>query len=266
MPDWGALDVSYSTLTFQAASSIQYGTLTWSGNQDTKGSWSVLGTTTIPYHGFFVLIASISTATTSLTDIAVGSPPSVVLSDIMLGTPRVSMNSCYVYVPTAVASNTALWARTQAFATNSVVHVQIYGSTGGFPGMPRFSFARTYGTMTNSNWILSDSGATSNTKGPWVVIGTPSYHVKGGQLLVSAGTVNASLDSFYAVDIGIGSPVQIIFGDLLFKSDGTSDLFTPSSLSLLCNIASGTAISVRHKCQLTNATARLMRFQFIGYH
>jgi hypothetical protein len=112
-------------------------------------------------------------------------------------------------------------------------------------------------SLSNGNLTATTnptSGATANTKGSWVSIGTTAYDacwVRINRVLFS-GTVG---DWGVAIDIGIGSSgnqVPIV-NNLLIPSNGQFQTFiTPLTLPL--NIPAGTNIWVRSQCNVGSCT------------
>jgi hypothetical protein len=131
---------------------------------------------------------------------------------------------------------------------------------GGFPFLGDLCNAQSINVSLSNSYDTAaanpTSGATANTKGFWVSIGTTTYDSTWARInrVLSSGTVN---NWGVAIDIGVGTTGNQfpIVNNLLIPSNGQFQTYiTPLTLPL--SIPAGTNIWVRSQCNVGSCTDR----------
>jgi len=162
--------------------------------------------------------------------------------------------SCFL-LPLAIPRGSRLCLRSNGISSNAVVHGISYGRLGprGYSKMVAMGLVGFKGTAI-------DPGTTANTMSSWVQL-TASAPNNLDAIMPVIGNNNRSSSSNTAswlVDIGLGSPQQIIIPKLLINSGSSTQLLTvPNVLPVFpVPVPAGSPLYARAQCAVTSSTQR----------
>lgn len=166
-------------------------------------------------------------------------------------------------LPLAIPRGSRICLRSNGAASNAVIHGISYGRLG-----PRgYSRIRAMGVSSNKGTAV-DPGTTANTLSSWVQI-TASAPGNFDGLMPIIGNNNRSSSAAgnsWLVDIGLGSPQQIIIPRLLLGSGSSTQLLTlPNVLPIFpVQIPTGSALYARAQSNATSSTQRAIDVALYG--
>lgn len=206
-----------------------------------------------------------------LIDISTGAAgaESVLVADMLCSELiGVNFNARVGYIPVYIRAGTRVAARAAVNAGTSqtaAVRIQFLNRRS-LIMQPRWS--ETYGANSGDSGGTSiDPGASINTKGAYVTVGTTTRRISqlcafiGTQLNTTRGTCA------WFVDIALTAGAEvIIIPDFWLTAHATTDLIAPMYYGpFAVDIPSGTAIRVRAQCSINDATDRLFDIVLYGF-
>lgn len=245
-------------------------TVTANASANTYGGWTELHAST-PEAAFGLTLSFIwgnGGGRQFLVDIGVGGSGSevAVIAQIPLSRPGIDWvePSHSVYIPISIPAGSRLVARCQSSLGSAALNFTAYllGGTGA-------GTTNTYGAVpASSRGTEVDCGAVVNTKGAWAVLTTSTSQAHTGLTVITTLGTNGSPDFLtFIIDISIGSAgneaSNILIADLISATNQSAEM-TPGSWFFPVSIPSGSRISVRAQCGVTDATDRKFDIAVIG--
>jgi hypothetical protein len=207
---------------------------------NTKGSWSLIGTTSADCCWLDIdIIAAVTDTSTAnyamAVDLALGSSQQIIINNLIVTYGGEIQNGGARYsFPFTIPAGTPIYARCAQSYTSSpdgdTIYLSVRTSDGGFAQMAGAAGVDTIGFNPSTGFGAAiDPGATVNTKGAWTQIGTALHDYMGFSVgLDTQGNSNSSPTfALGLMDIALGSADQIILPNLLFIN-----ILVPESLTL----------------------------------
>lgn len=236
------------------------------GISHTKGSYvEVVASTSREYQALIIDLMRPSDADVYFVDIAFGAAASEVvkIANLFAGIGTSAFRSgSKLFIPLNVPSGTRVAARAQGRQATNSINCEIMGMWG---TMDSFSTITTLGANTgNTTGISVDPGASANTKGSWVEVDASLAVEPYWVGLTTSWDQNTSRSNCrWAVDLGTGAAAAetAVWGDMSFFSHTSTDAVYPMTVGMHpLHINSGTRLSMRAECDITDATDRLLEF------
>ena len=242
-----------------------------SATANTKGLWvEFVASTGFPTRYLTVEMGRGETNNQFLTDVGIGGAGSevVLVANLMVETGANGRERTFLYqLPVWIPPSTRVSLRSQVNETSSGGdRFAVTLSSGGFPGPQAFSRVTTYGAITaDSGGTQVDPGGSADTKGAWAQLVASSNLVRWVTIAVGNQANATPTSAKWMIDIGIGSATSevVLIPDLNLYWASAQGNFTPSVWSFPVSIPSGTRISARAQCDITDATDRL--FDIVVY-
>lgn len=243
MGDWGApLSGVYET-PGQA-------TVAAGGAANTKGAWTQLIATTSRAASCFLL--SLLTNWTNqvfLIDIGIGAAgaETVLLSNASFEAATGGAHRTPIFlIPVAIPAGTRVSARCQANAANAAVTVLVSVLEFGFPRLPSFGRATTYGAIPASSLGTAVALGASGVNGAWTQI-VASLTNPLRWLVIFAERQAAANNSSNTLDIGVGAvgSEQVVIPTLSWRSDNDTGNSYGAGWSLPVSIPAGQRVAAR---------------------
>jgi hypothetical protein len=240
-----------------------------SGSANVKGGWVELISST-PYFGTLYMThqATNSLSKDSLFDLGIGAAGSelIIVNNLLfssLGGASYTGGQLYS-LPLSVPSGARIAVRVQSSAS-SVLH-NVSAGIIGVSDMRNgicFQSCATYGAVTEDSGGTSiDPGGSANTKGAWVELTSATTSYTQGFFLAFGNKCNAArADASMAIDVGVGAAglERPIVQNFIIQAGSAMDSITPRvSPFFYVGIPTGTRISARSACSITDATDRLI--------
>lgn len=210
---------------------------------------------------------SISPGTTHagyLVDIAVGAAGSeqVIIPNLLVNTR--SMCVTEYRFPIAIPAGTRISARCQSTTISAVCYVKaIIGAAAGY--ISSCSKVIAIGAdESDTGGFSGDPGATANTYSAWQTIATPTERLVGIVIAVTLRGNAATSTATWLLEIGVETSTTYI-PKLAFGNDTINDFAVPATYSPFpVDIPANTAILVRSKCSISDASDRLFDIALYG--
>lgn len=274
MGDWA----SHDTTRYSAIGTIEYansrGTTIRTGSPaHNKGGYALL-TPSTPFDADLIgiHIGAGDTICKTLVDIALapqGGTETVIFHNLMADIATASYRSYSYLFPTPIPARSKISARIQSNSSVSSFNVAGFIAGSGFADNPHLGTVKTYGIITaTSSGTEVDPGATANVKGSWTPIATSTTSPIKQLWIVFSGQANDLRTSCaWLVDIAIGASgnEQIIIPNIPVDVADTGDIINPRVTGPFnYSIPTGSRISVRSQCTITEATDRLFEVAIYG--
>jgi hypothetical protein len=242
-------------------------TVTASGTVNTKGTWTLLGTSTFNYHQLCVAVTYAGSQTNYLTDIGVGdgtvSGTFVLIPDIHVHAKFARVLSQAMIWPLFVPRGATFYARTSAATASATMQVSITGASTGLGGSPGLAYAVKLYSSSLSAPATTTTPTAANAKSAWFQMssGVPQ---RIGCLMVTFGTSNdvTRASSPFLFDIGAGATgsEQALWRDIASNNESASDVTQPGQFGpFAVDVPANVPFSFR--CQGTAANDTDFAFQ-----
>lgn len=272
MHQWQMVPGTGATSTVGYGASTTTGTtITAGGTSNTKGSWTSLGTVSIPGEMIVVSAFNLSVAGGFMLDIGIYDGVSAVMpiAEDLYFDGRKSRFSCENYpIPVHVPLGSVLYARLASSTASATLGtaVQIY-SNGylGAPGLLRMVPLTAVGT--GQKGVTVDPGGTANTRSRTELVASTSYSVYGLMFTISLNLdiARSTGSTLFSIDVGSSSNEYPVVPDYAFMCSGTLDVNLPTrSPWFPCHIPSGSRISCNAQASFTTAGDRTFDIMVYG--
>lgn len=249
-------------------------TVTAPSSANTKAAWTTLvASTSQAATGIIVTITSTNPSANEavLVDIGTGAAGSetVIAPNLPAGgTGHTSVFMAHQYVlPRVIASGTRIAARYQTTRPSSFGVIAVHVGIMYADGLIDYGTIETLGVSTGTSLGTSvDPGATANTKGSWVSLGTTG---KAWRKLLVAATSQATAAGVnpysWMIDIATANDGSgIIVPDLPISRHYATTITPGVSAPLDIVAASGVTLYARAACSSNEATTRNLHIAVIG--
>ena len=196
----------------------------------------------------------------NLIDIGIGATDSeIVLIERIMGAygtgTRCDSEPCYF--PVHIPAGTRLAARAQSNATTKLVIVGVRLVHHGVM-YESYGDVETLGAVTaDSGGTSVDPGGTTNTKGSWVPLGTPTIEPKALILMAAPTAANFSAtDGRTFIDVGAGATPDLVIADIGMAMDSNTDMPMPHAFGPFPYNTAG-SLELRAQCSTANGSDRL---------
>jgi hypothetical protein len=241
-------------------------TLTAAGSAHAKGAWAELfASTPEDTRGMFVATSSWSDDGKHLVDVGVGAAGSevVAVADMVcsacenVGFVAIGVNGLNFYLPVGIASGSRVAARTQCSVASRQIYRMKLQLVGGTLGGSAYSYGAAGGS---SSGVTIDPGGTANVKGSYSEIAAATSAAHDWVAVSVSGRANLSPQAAgFSPDIaaGAGGAEVPIMEHLAHRFHLFSAALCPNCFCVPIDIASGTRLSARGACSITDASDRL---------
>lgn len=234
--------------------------------QNTKGSWTQLGSSTLAHaaKGVIVHIKGVGNSFRHLVDIGVGTSGNEVV--LLENVPYLQLNSATnvnrCYFPCDLPAGTQINVRGQTNQTGGGTTVVACH----FLKAPMFPFASgsivdDYGVIAaTTNGTTVTAHASVNTKGSWAEITASTTRAYKGLILTPGYTSTGTSPTFF-LDVGIGSAgsEQVILENI-YMTRG-ADIGSPVGLTVIpWDLPAGSRVAMRCQSTVTVCTLQMMFF------
>ena len=239
-----------------------------SGTANSKGSWVELIASTANANEWAKLFITVndSTAETYKIDIGVGAASSevVVIPDIVFYSKTDGQEAHALLIPITIASGSRVSIRG---ATAS-------GSVRNFRASIQLNDVSDIGTCSNidalgvgsSRGVTIDPGGTANTQGSWIeLIASTSAEYTLIIPMINVNNNGGLATTDWVVDIGIGGSGSevVLIGEIL-KTTTAFETHSNAYNNYHITVASGSRLSARAQCGITDAADRLLDVSILG--
>jgi len=226
-----------------------------------------------PQHanGFIVCLGSATTALDYVVDIAIGAGGSetIICADLIACTGTGTGARIPQYVcPIPIPAGTRISARMAGSASSGTIRCSIELLSVLPGGVPPFQKMTTYGARLTGG-VQVDPGASANTKGAYVPVGTVpvGQEIRGLSwgLGNRANTARSQADVRLDLNYDLGGGSAIIMADWPFVMESTGDCMVPQCPSYVIplHLPGGGTVNARAMSNTTTSPARL--FDVIVY-
>jgi len=227
----------------------------------------IIASTSFDYDGFFLCFQALDNRPSKHRwDVAVGPSGSeiVIVSEISLDVP--ASNQAFnaggysFLLPVSIASGSRVSIRSAR--TSNIGLAVVIGYAGGFNGITGIGKIINVGTLGG---VSIDPGGSANTKGAWTQVDSSVVaDIEGMYVSFDTRLNTAMAAAVWLFDIAIGpSGSEVILFENIPLGSNTSEVLSPRIMSIPNTfIASGTRLSVRSQCSITNSSDRLFGVNF----
>lgn len=246
-----------------ALSSVSGQDLTADDIASNKGNWELLSAADRDVIGIILLTNGMNDAGRGAIDIGLNHTGGVqpVISDILMQTPTAGLGAISPIFYLNIPSASIIEARFASSGGNPVTRVTL-GLIHGSPIDGRcYNWVSTFGVSNESAFgTVIDPGASANSYGNWVSLGTTSHHMYMMNVFfgMRGNTAVTNARTSYVIGIGESGSQVTIFGPMVKTinagfDDVANNYFGPTPV----NIPENTIIWARAFSTTTDATDRL---------
>jgi len=267
MADWPFNIDSAQVKCYPTGASTYNTQVQTNSSANTKGSWTELVAST-PFDGFLeILISAHIQQYDHLYDVAIGAASSeqAIIENVLFSCANTVQTRIVhrVILPVLVPSGTRISMRAQSAysGTTSIYAAVMCHRIGSMTGVQHYTKIDTYGADTaDSGGTAIDPGGTANTKGSYVQLTSSlDRDIKGFFLCIGCRRELVRANAYWKYDVAVGaaSSEEDIVSDSPMAVHSNNELVNPVISPIYwIAVSSGTRMSMRAQCSLTNVDDR----------